>query len=81
MDTHPRRTLSNLASLESLRRRYLGILRVVIHVRSETERIVKQMALCPLTQCISDLLVRFAIRWDQSPWNWHRRPFEFGTNP
>ena len=29
----------------------------------------------------SDSLVKPAIRWDQSPRNWHRRPNKFSTSP
>ena len=79
-------TYGSMITPASLRHRHSWILRDAIHVRSETEKktpwpMTLDLLACKYGWVESDSLVRFAIRWDQSPRNWHRRLSHFGTNP
>ena len=79
-DTHP----GTLTVGTSLCRRHLWILRDAIHIGSETGKIIiwhftLHLLACKL--CWNHSLVKLAIRWNQSPRNWHRRASNFGTNP
>ena len=76
MDTHPRKL-----TIDSSPGRYSWIQRDAIHVCSETEKIVWHCVSSLSDVLESDSLVKLAIRWDQSPRNWHRRPKKFGAGP
>ena len=82
MDTH-RSTVHGTIQVHHafVRRRHLWILRVEIHVRSETEKIVCISS--PTNVLESHSLVKFSIDRDrdQSPRNWRRRLSHIGTNP